>query len=334
MVITVVLLVIALLGGCGGSQYQKQLDLGYKYLQEEKYEEAILAFNKAIDIDEKREGAYIGLADTYITGLDEHAIDDANEALKRGYEQSKSERIADAYLRLAELLDSKGRTDLAIKLLHFGFETTQDTKLQTKIHDYVDQQASEILRRLFGLCEKGEFASVAEFMATDEFKNISAVSTNDSPFIYKSNTDDEKGIGIYPGTLLYYGGYEGNVRTGTGKWMDPLGEEGFSLVSGQWSNDKPNGINQWVVNLQDGTTYSMNGNVVDGVWDGEIVEVIPNKKEFILVYDMGSVKILGTQLIDGTTMYITRKDRLTNQPANDILSDEEELKTRGIFGFY
>ena len=36
------------------SPYEKQLALGYKYLEEGNYEEAILAFNKAIEIAPKK----------------------------------------------------------------------------------------------------------------------------------------------------------------------------------------------------------------------------------------------------------------------------------------
>lgn len=57
-------------GGNPFSQYEKQIKLGYKYLKEENYEQAILAFNKAIEIDVKKTKSYIGLAKTYITRLD------------------------------------------------------------------------------------------------------------------------------------------------------------------------------------------------------------------------------------------------------------------------
>ncbi len=45
---------------------EKQLSLGYKLLEEGKYEEAILAFNKVIDIDDKNIDARIGLSKVYV----------------------------------------------------------------------------------------------------------------------------------------------------------------------------------------------------------------------------------------------------------------------------
>ena len=47
-------------------KYSNYLDLGNKYLLEENYEEAILAFEKAIKIDEKSTEARVGVAKAYI----------------------------------------------------------------------------------------------------------------------------------------------------------------------------------------------------------------------------------------------------------------------------
>lgn len=49
----------------GGNSYARNLDLGNKYLLSEDYDSAIRAFSKAIDIDEKKEDAYIGRGDAY-----------------------------------------------------------------------------------------------------------------------------------------------------------------------------------------------------------------------------------------------------------------------------
>lgn len=39
-------------------EYDKAIELGINYLREEKYEEAILAFNAAKNIDDKKQEAY------------------------------------------------------------------------------------------------------------------------------------------------------------------------------------------------------------------------------------------------------------------------------------
>lgn len=70
---------------CGqtSSTWQEQYDLGVRYLSEGDYEEAIIAFTAAIEIDPKRAEAYFSLAEVYVeTGDAETAI----LILKQGYE--------------------------------------------------------------------------------------------------------------------------------------------------------------------------------------------------------------------------------------------------------
>ena len=74
-----------LLSACGQNAptWQEQYDLGVRYLSEGNYEEAIIAFNAAIEIDPKRAEAYLSLAETYVS------LDDperAAEILYSGWE--------------------------------------------------------------------------------------------------------------------------------------------------------------------------------------------------------------------------------------------------------
>lgn len=65
----IVLLVAVLLTGCGKSvkkQIAEQLELGNKYLAEANYEQAIVAFNKVIELDEKNTAGYVGLMEAYL----------------------------------------------------------------------------------------------------------------------------------------------------------------------------------------------------------------------------------------------------------------------------
>ena len=56
------------LTACGQSAptWQEQYDLGVRYLSEGNYEEAIIAFTAAIEIDPNRAEAYVGRGDAYI----------------------------------------------------------------------------------------------------------------------------------------------------------------------------------------------------------------------------------------------------------------------------
>lgn len=70
--------------------WQEQYDLGMKYLADGNYEEAIIAFEVAIELDPKNEDSYIALADTYIVMGD---LEQAIEVLDRGYTQTKSDTL-------------------------------------------------------------------------------------------------------------------------------------------------------------------------------------------------------------------------------------------------
>lgn len=52
------------------SKISRQLSLGQKYLLEEDYAQAVIAFNKVIELDASRIEAYEGLMDTYIVSAD------------------------------------------------------------------------------------------------------------------------------------------------------------------------------------------------------------------------------------------------------------------------
>ena len=69
---------------CGRSinqQIKEQLELGQKYLAELNYEEAVIAFQKVIELDEKNVEAYVGLNQAYSVQND---FENAVEILKKG----------------------------------------------------------------------------------------------------------------------------------------------------------------------------------------------------------------------------------------------------------
>ncbi len=79
-------LMLALILSSGGKarELSRQLDLGKRYLDELDYDNALIAFNRAIEIDPKCEDAYIGVADAYI-GKGE--TDSAQKILEEGLRQ-------------------------------------------------------------------------------------------------------------------------------------------------------------------------------------------------------------------------------------------------------
>lgn len=99
-------LTVIFLTSCGMSiqqQVEKQLELGHRYLKEEKYEEAIVAFNKAIELDPKQETTYIELCEAYEkTGRIEMAIDLLEKGITKIESTLLGQRLDEMYLKMAE----------------------------------------------------------------------------------------------------------------------------------------------------------------------------------------------------------------------------------------
>ena len=97
--------VLLLLTACGQNAeaaWQEQYDLGVRYLSEGSYEEAVIAFTAAIDIDPKRPEAYERAAEAYeALGRTE----EARALLERALEQLEDETLRQHYLRLCRTND-------------------------------------------------------------------------------------------------------------------------------------------------------------------------------------------------------------------------------------
>ena len=85
-----ILLVLSLVACGGKGAWQEQYDLGMRYLNEGNYEEAVIAFTAAIEIDAKRPEAYLGAAEAYIAADD---IDAAIAILEKGYAATNDDSL-------------------------------------------------------------------------------------------------------------------------------------------------------------------------------------------------------------------------------------------------
>lgn len=113
IVVAVALLILGVLiasltvfGGADKIRVARLCSLGERYLSELEYEEAIVAFEAAIEIKPKTEDAYIGLADTYV-GLEDY--ESAVEALDRGIRETDSESLKDYRDDVQEEWDDRER---------------------------------------------------------------------------------------------------------------------------------------------------------------------------------------------------------------------------------
>ena len=79
------------LAACGAKDpWQEKYDLGMRCLNEGNYQEAVIAFEAAIEIDAKRPEAYLGAAEAYIAADD---IDAAIAILEKGYAATNDDTL-------------------------------------------------------------------------------------------------------------------------------------------------------------------------------------------------------------------------------------------------
>ena len=136
LVLTLALLLGLCACGTGGEDsWQEQYDLGVRYLSEGNYEEAVVAFTAAIEIDPKRPEAYIGRGDAYALSGD---TEDNLSAALADYEAALAldETMPGAWLGLADVYIRQGDYDKALEVLREGLDKTGgDQSIADKIEE-------------------------------------------------------------------------------------------------------------------------------------------------------------------------------------------------------
>ena len=174
IVISAIVFVLIAGGNSSAKRIAELLDLGNKYLTEQDYEEAVAAFQEAIEIEPKCEEAYLGLADVYIAMDDyESAID----ILQQGIEQTGSEELAayleeikEDYARIQEEAAAREREEA---------ETAAEAERAKEQEEMLSRVAIRTINRRFG-SSTNEVAEVFEENVRGETINI----------IYYSNYQD------------------------------------------------------------------------------------------------------------------------------------------------
>ncbi len=135
IIITVAVVILAIIAGmtlymtqAGEGGIEKKLELANQYITEEKYEEAILAFQEIINIDENNVEARVGLARAY-TGLGDY--DKAEEVLRRGLALDGAQ--TEYWDALLELYKKAGKSDAEIQaLMKEAYEATGNEKYKVE----------------------------------------------------------------------------------------------------------------------------------------------------------------------------------------------------------
>ena len=267
--ITSLLLIIALmigLVGCGNDAtltWQEQYDLGVRYLSEGNYEEAIIAFTAAIEIDPKRAEAY--------------------------------EKAAEAYVGLGDL-------ENALAILDSGFEATGEESLRQKREELEGQPISSVASGgtlqyqgwrsidigYFTICENiltqyqnNEYAELAEYIQTELINPIRATYPTEAITFYYGglNADGAPagfGISVYTEEeknfcTAYIGTFSQGLRDGQGLLTESDPDWLWGWYIGGWEADAPNGYGEEYHFMED-TVQCSKGNSIGGLADGYWLE--------------------------------------------------------------
>lgn len=91
---------------------QRQIDLGARYLSEQEYDQAIAAYEAALEIDPKSADAYIGLMQAYSEKGDPEGVRDSYERAKEALSEEQMIIVTNSYskqlLELLQLLSANG----------------------------------------------------------------------------------------------------------------------------------------------------------------------------------------------------------------------------------
>ena len=206
-------------GKATDADWQEQYDLGMRYLTEGNYEDAVLAFTMAIEIDPKMPEAYIGRGDAYVMWgesendvlieKNEFALVDYLDAIKL------DGKLADTYLKVANVYMTLGDPGSALEILEKGYKKTKDKRLADMLEDIE-------MSPVYGALQDPDFIPFKDF-TDEERKILSAMIVNmengnpepvcvelESGFLDKlimKYWQKDNGWSIYPTVFSVYNGY-------------------------------------------------------------------------------------------------------------------------------
>lgn len=284
-----------------------------KYYNAGNYEEAILLYEAAIEIEPRNFDATVGLGKAYrSTGNNGQAV----ETLKAAYELNDSPDVAFelgcAYIANGQYTDAES---LASELWKDGEG---------------DNKAGTVLLLSLAAQEKTEEAiemlnneKLAEYLKT----------ANIGDCIYAGSYDENgkragHGVGLYPSGYIYIGEYKDGVRCGQGAWYYAAGDTKYCFT-GEWANDAPNGYGKLAVGSSG--SWVRSGEYIDGLENGaRVIESKENGVIFRYTADKGKVPIIGVKEHKGEnhTDYVIAYAEGSKKVSLNLHSENELLGIR------
>lgn len=335
--------------------FEEQLKLGQKYLEEMKYEEAIVAFSKAIDLEPESADAYLGRGQAYIEMAEQFKEQDTETFIKY-YEQAADDYESVQEMepesrsireQLITIYKELGEEDKIADLDAAAESVSENDAAETK--ESYDNRAeleisTKILDDLLKLLETEDHSAIFEIMESEEFQEImEAVDDFGEPMLM---VEDSFGLGLYPVSteylgdcMLYYGAYQKELRHGNGLWLGYHDGNRY-LAKGNWIQDLPNGqqtVKEWFSGLSsDVEILKKSGRVQNGRWNGNVSWNYERDNgdidQFLVCFADGSWVVLDTRTENGTFEYVLAKNGETIRGGKK--NSDARLTTEDISGSY
>jgi len=235
-----VILLAVLLSACGpkAPTWQEQYDLGIRYLEEGNYEEAIIAFTAAIEIDPKRAPAYVGRGSAYLlSGDTEENLAAAQADFEKAIELDDT--LIAAYQGLADLYIRRGDFNKTPDIFDKISELKETNKAVTKQDSMIEfdpfmhrsnfisssdfsPEQQEILSQLIAALTSNDFETAVKSVAEmgDQISSFSSQVSNGICTKY----DDYK---VFLGSATFGFGLQIRTESGMGYHCEIHPEEGL-----------------------------------------------------------------------------------------------------------
>ena len=312
VMIVIICILAAILAALGyklvrQSRVKSLLELGNQYLKEEKYEEAIASYKQILAIDPKQETARENIVVAAV---------DWSENLVDAKEFDKAESvIAEIYALIPDARLEKKRQELVV--------IKKEELERQAVADQILADFSELAK----LCAAGDDAAVYEYLESDAYRTL----INEKYVEFDRKYETEAGtIGLYDnGDYVYFGDYDGDVRSGNGAWYAVSAGEAQYVARGSWSDDKPNGeqVATWLPDDQ-----VMKGSVVNGLWDGAVNLQFVGKKGKVLDWPI-TFRDGIAQIVDTRNGNVVSQIYGAGGEVKNELSYDDPNKVDGIWGF-
>ncbi len=235
------------------------LGIGKEETQEGSYEEALKIYDRLLELDSANTETIDGLCDC----LNPY-IDDLMEA----GQYDKIRALAEKYADVAAKVDF---ASILAKIAELERIEAENRTFMKKVYDLMAAQDYEGMHEVDGSEEAGAFVERME---------------GDSYLYFPDNNDSLNGVGagVYQfgegGYYFYYGDYVNGERKGNGTEFINDNADGYSVFTGVWDQDAPNG--EGTETQIGGLSYNgdlrydqvTSGTLTDGLWDGQVNSVL------------------------------------------------------------